>query len=149
MSSINNPLSQLAQIYALLEANLRKAATSHKPLTLVDLNSIPEIKDKVKSAWQVRDCMGNLAAKDFVIKTGVGKAKNYIWNLNAPPFVLKTSQREKIKTQPSEPVIKQEKKRAVHSTPSQEYELVIGNTMITIGKNPSTGNMRLTIEEIK
>ena len=144
MSQINSPLGQLAKIYGLIEASLRKAATHDKPITLSELNNVPEIKSATKSPYQVRDCISSLRDKGHLIQQGDARAKTYMWNVNSPSFIIRTKQREKINKQPSiasvtKPIIK----------PEPDYELVIGTTLLTISKNPSTGNTRIVIEELK
>ena len=145
-NQINSPMGQLAQMYSLIETQLRRATQQNRPVSLTELNNVPEIKEKTKSNYQVRDCVGSLKTKGHVIQSGTGRSKSYIWNTDSPSFVLRTKQRANIATQPSAPVLSKPDPKKL---PKQEYELVIGSTLLTIGKNPTTGNMRIVIEEIK
>ena len=110
-----------------------------------DVNSHPHgLVSATKSPYQVRDCISSLRDKGHLIQQGDARAKTYMWNVNSPSFIIRTKQREKINKQPSiasvtKPIIK----------PEPDYELVIGTTLLTISKNPSTGNTRIMIEELK
>ncbi len=138
-----NPVAQLAKMYQLIEAALR----GPHPLSLAELNDVPDIKATSKSPWQVRDIMRTLAKKgDYVTHQGEGRNMKYSWNKGAKPFLLPTKLAKKAAKAPSTvKVIKPEKPAPA---PSKEIELVFDNTMIVIGRNAKTGRLRICIEEL-
>lgn len=156
----NNPIAQVAQMYGLIEAHLRRAATHDIPLTLPALNKQGDIKAIAKSGWQVRDLLKSLVRKGFVIHDTHG----YVWNMQAPPFVIGNRSLQRTRTEPSEPKVQrivspkpsldkmqgltmpQLKSRNVK--PAKDIELVIGDTLVVIGRNPVTQRLRITIEDV-
>lgn len=145
MTKLNNPMAQLARMYKLLEESLR-----HHPFRMVELTRVPELAEETKSPWQIRDLVHTLVSKGFLIKKGERQNTTYEWNTEAPPFVLQVRQFKKVATAPSEPEVTtftETRQRTVTAVATKEVELVLGEYLVILGKNPSTGRLRITIED--
>lgn len=138
---ITNPVAQVVQMYNLLEAHLRRAATTHTPIGIADLNKQGDIAAIVKSPYQVRDLLKSLVKKGFSIHSKTG----YVWNLKAPPFVVSKRFNQRMRTDPSTPVVVAPQRRV---KVAKDIELVIGDTLIVIGRNEKTNRLRIVIEDV-
>jgi hypothetical protein len=172
MNNINNPMAQLARLYAAIEAELRRAAREQYPTSIDRLRQNPDIADLEKSAWQVRDLVRTLHKRGFVAAHGTGRRVRYAWNLDAPPLTFRKKQLERMYTAPSEPVIERTEPGATtvvtplpftepaapaavtpeSMTPpialqNKEVEFVFHGVEFVVGINPATGNLRLKIEK--
>ena len=158
----SNQMTQIAQMYNLLEANLRLAATNQYTMTLQELNEVSAIKELVKSKWQVRDLVTKtLARRGHVIETirqGKPNVKEYIWDLSSPPFMLSLRQTTKAVKKPSQPTVIKPAPEPSQSTNAtikslakitQEVEVVMGDITVVIGRNPKTGRIRIIIDEVE
>lgn len=150
MTTINNPVAQIAQMYNLIEAALRK-----EELSAADLSNKPEIKALAKSAWQARDIVKTLVKKGHVTKEGEGKDATYKWNLGSKPFVLPAATRKQAMRAPSSPnVVSNATSAPVPAKPlpasvtPKEIEVVLDGTLIIIGRNPQNNRIRITIEAL-
>jgi len=151
--TVNNPVAQIAQMYNFLEAHLRKG-----PIGMSDLLAKDDIRKHAKNAFQVRDLIKTLIKRGHVIKTGSSTDARYVWDPKSPPFVLPTRQMKQKHTAPSEPQVTSFTDRRATTkvaTATKEVELVLPSTKpgeqatsVIIGRNPATGRIRITIEEI-
>lgn len=160
---INNPISQLAKMYNMLEAHLRKAAHDNTVITIKELRSKPDVAALEKSPWQVRDALKTFRNHGHLVETtkgGRGHEQEYYWDVNSPPFVLGKRIERRKKVDPSKPVVVNSGtdkplaapepnfvKLETKAVSPKEIELVFGDKQIIIGTNPVTGRMRITIEE--
>ncbi len=152
MSAINNPVVQLARMYQLIEEHTRRM-----PMSVIELNRQGDISAIRKNAWQVRDLLKTLKDRGHIIKTGAHKDAKYEWDKTSKPFIMRTKNMHKV---PSLPVVHKAEKewtQGVHDiasirkqviTPAKDIELVVGGTMIVVGRNPSTGRLRIVIEDV-
>jgi len=147
MDPINNPMTQLAKMYSLIEGYLRR-----DPISMSELCHKQDILDTQKNPWQPRDIIKQLTFKKHIIVKGIGKAMTYEWDKDSPPFILRLKQQRLKKEQASKPII------APHELPitapkrivaTKEIELVIGGNMLVIGRNEKTGRLRIVIESIE
>lgn len=151
---INNPLTQLARMYALIEGALR-----FKIHTIEELRNLPEIKAAEKSTWQVADIVRTLYRKGHLIQGNRDKTTLcYSWDTDSPPFIFKSKQRKQATKAPSKPTIIKPNSpngpispispinQTAFQIPTKEIELVFDGTIVVIGKNPETGRIRITIE---
>lgn len=152
---ISNPVAQIVQMYNLIEAHLRRAATTDKPMLPPQLLKQADIAACSKNPWQVRDLLKSLQKKGFVIHDYRG----YVWNLKAPPFVVSNRSIQNARIMPSEATVTHVKKPRVPSirethginrrvAPPKDIELVIGGTLIVIGRNEKTNRLRIVIEDV-
>ena len=136
VNNINNPLTQLAILYQKLEEQLRYA-----PQTVGSLNIL--LREKyAKSPHQIRDCVDLLEKRGHLnVDKSDGRIRTYSWNKESGAFVF--GQFTQRKQQPSVPKVI---KPATQPAPTpRNIEIVIDNILITVGKNPLTGNIRVTI----
>ena len=151
----SNALSQVAQMYNLLESILRSADANNRPLTITELNNFPAVLALRKSQWQVRDLVTKTLLKRGHVTeiTNQQGDKVYAWDKTSEPFNLAIKQTRKASTKPSaatitkpEPapnaIIQQMGKIA------QEVEIAMGGFSVVIGRNPLTGRVRITIDEV-
>jgi hypothetical protein len=153
---VNNQLSQIALLYQLIEAHLRRAATSNMPMTFDELHAQGDINACAKNEAQIKDCVRSLALKGFIItakRPTNGTPKNeMMWNLKAEPFIWGERKRRKMKEQPSKsvgvaiPILPMSKPRTIK--PVGDIELLFGDTLIVIGRNVETGRMRIVLEDV-
>lgn len=151
--STSNALSQLARMYQRIELILRDGTLQNNGITVSELNKTQAINDIKKSDHQVRDILLTLVKKGFVNKvraTAYSREVFYKWNESAPPFVFGMVMARKANTKPSivtntkpdSAVIQQVAKIA------QEIELQIGGVTVIVGRNPTTGRLRIIVEEV-
>lgn len=145
-----NSLTQLAQMYNLLESVLRKAATypSLCGLTIQEINSIKNVQTLAKNKFQVRDLLKSLVRKGHVTQTTKPTSTHYEWDLSSPSFILK----RKAKTVSSEvtcikPEIPPNATLASMVKVAKEVEIAMGGLVVLVGRNPLTGRVRITIDE--
>lgn len=151
---INNPVAQIAHMYNLLEAHLRRAAGTNTPINVPTLNKQGDIAALTKSPWQVRDLLKSLDRRGYVIHKGNG----FVWDISAGPFVISNRSLQRSRTEPSEPTVHRIKapKPTLNKMPeltprrvavAKEIELVLGGTLVVIGRNDVTGRLRIIIED--
>lgn len=152
--SINNPITQLANLFNLVEARLRRAAAEKHYIGLSDLMKDPDINAAAKDHVQVKNVLKTFRDHGHLYHIGTSRWTTYIWNVDSPPFVLGKRIERRKKVDPSEPVIVNSDTAAPNLTklgseaaPPKEIELVFGKNQIVIGTNPATGRMRIIIEE--
>lgn len=133
------PMAQLAKMYELIEAHLRK-----EELSLHALREKPDVKATEKSNWQVRDIFRTLEKHDCLIKRGTGRGMTYRWNPDAKPFTLNLKAAEKGARQPG-PVAVTKPGRA--PTPPKQMEIEFGGVVLTLGTNPETGLFRIIVDQ--
>jgi hypothetical protein len=150
MTTINNPVAQLAHLYNLLETELRRRSLPVNPISLKELNE--KFQQETKSPWQIRDCISTFKKKGHLTTTFDGKTVLYMWNVLSDPFIFGKRTLNKIRTQPSKPTVTDDLKATGYCTfkPSQkDIELIFEQTLVIVGRNLQTGRIRITIEDIK
>lgn len=164
MEHLNNPMAQLANLFNVVEAQLRRAAADNKYIGLHDLYKIPEVRAAAKNRGQVKNVLKNFREHGHLISTGTSRWTTYIWNVDSPPFVLSVKMHQQAAREPSEVKVhatdaaKQLEKawagedvdgnqpvRMVPGT-SEEIELVLNGRLIVVGTNPATNRLRIIIE---
>lgn len=154
MNTIDNPMVRLARLYSLVEAQLRRAASENEFIPMGDLQSNREIMEAAKNELQVKYVVNSL--RDFGhIKTVGDRARmRYMWDVDSPPFVFGSAKREKMRTAPSEPIVKKSVQQESLAEPTvraasggREVEFVFNGVEFVVGINPATGNLRLKIEQ--
>lgn len=160
MEPLNNPMAQAAKMYSMIEAHLRRAAADNKPLSLYDLRKKEDIKATEKDNSQVKLILKYLRKNNYITSQGHTTNTSYMWNLEAPPFVLPVRLAQQAPREPSEVRAHvPEQLEQAWSQPgeapraakvvvpkSDEVELVVNGNVIIIGVNPATGRPRITLD---
>lgn len=153
MDPIDNPMTQLARMYALVEDDLRRAARNNTPISMGELAANEEIRRLQKGPWQLKNIVNSLRSFGHLKPFGVGAGMKYTWDLDSPPFVFAARKRERMRTDPSDPTTLVERAPTtaaptrVHQNANKEVEFVFNGVEFVVGINPATGNLRLKIEQ--
>lgn len=146
-----NPMAQLARMYELIEKSLRK-----KSMYMHELREVPDIKALERNPHQVQHIVKKLASapERYILTDGIGRGMKYRWNPDAPPFTLQLKWKHQAEKQSSEVIHREPEAEMptriedVQPKPvSKEVELVLDGMLVTIGKNPLNGKLRITIDQ--
>ncbi len=149
-----NALKETARLYGALEDHLRWAAKENKPRTIVEICEHFDFNNFGFKSPQVSKIIHVLAAKSFVTasrRLGTPNAGGcYVWNLDAPPFLFAEKASRKAERAPSAPIVTNVSNPVATQLAkiAQEVEIAMGGVTVIVGRNPKTGRIRITIDEV-
>jgi hypothetical protein len=146
----SNAMTQVAKIYQHLERLLRQGAADGYPRSVKDLSFKVSETTEVKNPLQVPAAIRNLNKRGHLTEVEVDDQKMYTWNLKSPPFLLAEKKIAKASKLPSKVEVIKTPNAVVTSMAqiAKEVELVMGDISVIIGRNPTTGRVRITIDEV-
>jgi hypothetical protein len=174
--AINSPMAQLAKAYKWIEECLRYETLNKTSVSVARLFQIGE-NAQLKDLQQTRSIIANLVKRGHVTQIGKGSSTTYQWNIESPPFIFQLRKaRGSALKQPSKPEVVKMKlpPRTVPTKSHAEYlkeieqvreayrlevlerarnsprqlEVEYEGAIVTIGRDPITGRIRVHVEDV-